>query len=100
MLGTELPAQAERKAGTTSHHGPYVQGNTRATMVGTTGSKLAIVSEFETLSQFGFESATRLHEVGIASNRISYGAACTRTLYTARQAMVWWPEDGGHLGAV
>ena len=47
-LGTleELPAQAERKAGTTSsHHGPYVQGNTRATMVGTTGSKLAIVSE-------------------------------------------------------
>lgn len=48
MLGTleELPAQAERKAGTTSsHHGPYVQGNTRATMVGTMSSKLVIVSE-------------------------------------------------------
>ena len=34
-----LPAQAERKGGTTSsHHGPYVQGDTRATMVGTAGS--------------------------------------------------------------
>jgi hypothetical protein len=38
-----LPAQAERKEGTTSsHHGPYVQGNTRATMGGTEGSHLAI----------------------------------------------------------
>ena len=26
---------------TSSHHGPYVQGYTRATMVGTKGSKLA-----------------------------------------------------------
>ncbi len=35
MVGTlkRLPAQAERKEGTTSsHHGPYVQGYTRATM--------------------------------------------------------------------
>jgi len=41
MPGTlkKLPAQAERKAGTTSsHHGPYVLGHTRATMVGTEGS--------------------------------------------------------------
>ena len=41
MTGTlkKLPAQAERKAGTTSsHHGPYVLGHTRATMVGTEGS--------------------------------------------------------------
>ena len=40
MMGTldRLPAQAVRKAGTTSgHHGPYVQGDTRATMVGTAG---------------------------------------------------------------
>ena len=45
MVGTliRLPAQAERKEGTTSsHHGPYVQGNTRATMGGTEGSHLAI----------------------------------------------------------
>ena len=41
MLGTliRLPAQAERKGGTTSsHHGPYAQGDTRATMAHTAGS--------------------------------------------------------------
>ena len=44
MVGTlnRLPAQAERKVGTTSsHHGPSVRGYTRATMVGTEGSYLA-----------------------------------------------------------
>ena len=44
MLGTldRLPAQAERKEGTTSsHHGPYAQGYTRATMAITAGSYLA-----------------------------------------------------------
>ena len=48
MLGTliRLPAQAERKEGTTSsHHGPYAQGYTRATMVHTEGSELVTVSE-------------------------------------------------------
>ncbi len=48
MVGTleRLPAQAERKEGmTSSHHGPYAQGDTRATMVGTEGSELAIVSQ-------------------------------------------------------
>ena len=38
MVGTlcGLPAQAERKVGMTSNqHGPYVQGDTRVTMVGT-----------------------------------------------------------------
>jgi hypothetical protein len=40
-----LPAQAERKEGTTSsHHGPYVQGYTRATMASTAGRKLVTVS--------------------------------------------------------
>ena len=29
---------------TSSHHGPYVQGDTRATMVGTEGSEPARVS--------------------------------------------------------
>ena len=38
----ELPAQAERKVGmTSSHHGPYDQGYTRATMVGTEGREAA-----------------------------------------------------------
>ena len=48
MLGTltGLPAQAERKAGTTSgHHGPYAQGYTRATMVHTEGRDLVTVSQ-------------------------------------------------------
>ena len=45
MVGTldRLPAQAERKEGTTSsHHGPYAQGDTRATMAHTAGRYLAI----------------------------------------------------------
>src|ERR1043165_9710006 len=37
-----LPALSRRKVGTTSsHHGPYVQGDTRATMPGTTRRELA-----------------------------------------------------------
>ena len=43
-MGTlaELPATSRRKVGmTSSHHGPYVQGYTRATMAGTTGCDLA-----------------------------------------------------------
>ena len=48
MVGTlvRLPAQAVRKVGTTSsHHGPYAQGCTRATMVGTMGCHLVRGSE-------------------------------------------------------
>ena len=45
MAGTleGLPPQGARKAGTTSsHHGPYAQGYTRATMAGTEGRHLVI----------------------------------------------------------
>lgn len=48
MVGTlnRLPVQTERKEGTTSsHHGPYVRGYTRATMGGTEGSKLVTASQ-------------------------------------------------------
>ena len=48
MMGTQirLPTQVERKEGTTSgHHGPYAQGDTRATMAGTECSELVRVSE-------------------------------------------------------
>ena len=48
MLSTlrELPGLTRRKVGTTSsHHGLYVQGYTRATMVGTKGSKIVRSSE-------------------------------------------------------
>ncbi len=67
-----LPTQVERKVGMTSnHHGPYVLGHTRATMAGTEGSYLVIDANLESRSQFGLESATRLYEAGIASNRAS-----------------------------
>ncbi len=48
MVGTlaRLPGLTGRKAGmTSSPHGPYVQGYTRATMVNTKGSEPAMVSE-------------------------------------------------------
>ncbi len=48
MVGTlnRLPVQTERKEGTTSsHHGPYVRGYTRATMVSTEGSQPAMVRQ-------------------------------------------------------
>ncbi len=57
---------------TSSHHGPYVQGYTRATMAGTKGCEDREVELIpKSRSQFGLQSATRLHEVGIASNRRS-----------------------------
>ena len=59
---------------TSSPHGLYAQGYTRATMGGTKGCN---PREGELIpknrSQFGLESATRLHEGGIASN---CGSAC------------------------
>jgi hypothetical protein len=55
-----------------SQHGPYVQGYTHATMAATKGSESASWSEsHQTRSQFGLQAATRLHEVGVASNRRS-----------------------------
>ena len=48
MVGTlgRLPVTNRRKVGTTSsHHGPYGQGYTRATMVNTEGCQLARVSQ-------------------------------------------------------
>ena len=48
MLGTlgELPMINRRKVGMTSnHHGPYVRGYTRATMVGTKGREAATWSK-------------------------------------------------------
>ena len=75
MLGTlrRLPAQAERKEGmTSSHHGPYAQGYTRATMAHTEGSDLVnSEANLKKCVSVRIESATRLHEAGIASNRAS-----------------------------
>ncbi len=59
--------------GTTSnHHALYVPGYTRATMV---ENKAKPTRESErnakNRSQFGLQAATRLHEVGVTSNRES-----------------------------
>ena len=59
---------------TSNHHAPYDLGYTRTTMAGTTGSEIARWSQSQqSRSQFGLQAATRLHEVGIASNR---GTTC------------------------
>ena len=57
---------------TSSQHGLYDQGYTHATMVGTMGSQPARGSESQqSRPQFELQAATRLHEVGVASNRAS-----------------------------
>ena len=56
---------------TSNHHAPYGLGYTRTTMDVQRQRKLKRITERQ--SQFGLRSATRPHEVGIASNR---GSAC------------------------
>ncbi len=58
---------------TSSPHGPYGLGYTRATMAVTMDAKGQPFANLKKPSQFGLGSATRAHEVGIASNR---GSAC------------------------
>ena len=71
----KLPVTSRRKAGmTSSPHGPYGLGYTRATMAVIAGiASLRGLANPKTPSQFGLHSAPRVHEVGIASNR---GSAC------------------------
>ena len=57
---------------TSSHHGPYVLGYTRATMAGTERCETVTLSKSQKAGlKCGLESETRLHEGGIASNRAS-----------------------------
>ena len=57
---------------TSSHHAPYVLGYTRTTMGFNRGSRSREVKPTpKSPSQFGSQSATRLREAGIASNRAS-----------------------------
>ena len=57
---------------TSSHHAPYVLGYTRTTMGSNRGKQSREAEQIpKTSSQFGSEAATRLREVGIASNRRS-----------------------------
>ena len=68
-----LPLTKRRKVGTTSnHHAPYILGYTRTTMAQNKGQQPREGKRIpENASQFGLQAATRLHEVGIASNRES-----------------------------
>ena len=70
-----LPLTTRRKVGMTSnHHAPYGLGYTRTTMaLNKEKQDREVEQNSETTSQFGLQAATRLHEVGIASNR---GSAC------------------------
>ena len=61
---------------TSNHHAPYDLGYTRTTMViKQREATQRCEAEPEKSSQFRLQAATRLHEVGIASNR-------SRALYT------------------
>ena len=60
---------------TSNQHDPYVWGYTRDTMASTNRSKMVTWSKSDqNWSQFGLWSATRPHEVGIASKRVSVTA--------------------------
>ncbi len=57
---------------TSNQRGPYGLGDTHATMAGNKGlpnRKVELIPKNQ--PQFGLKAATRLHEVGIASNRRS-----------------------------
>ena len=57
---------------TSNHHAPYDLGLTRTTMAVNRGMQSREVEQnSKTTSQFRLQAATRLHEVGIASNRRS-----------------------------
>ena len=57
---------------TSSRHGPYAWGYTHATMGGNRALRYREVEAIAQIRpQFGLQAATRLHEVGIASNRRS-----------------------------
>ncbi len=85
---TELPVTNRRKVGmTSSHHGPYVLGYTRATMVGTKRLRDGDVKRIaKSRSQFGLESETRLHEVESLVIAHQHGAVNTfpGLVHTAR----------------
>ena len=57
---------------TSNHHAPYDLGYTRTTMaMKQREARQRCGAKLQKLSQFRLQAATRLHEVGIASNRES-----------------------------
>ncbi len=108
MVGTlrRLPAQAERKEGTTSnHHGPYAQGYTRATMAHTEGSYLVTGCQSQKV-RLSSDRSLQLDFVKVESLVIAHQQR--RGEYvpgpcTHRPSNPWelgGPEDSNRLGAV
>ena len=74
---------------TSSHHGPTSRATHVLQMADTKRSDLARASGTHKSVVVRIESATRLHEVGIASNRRSecYGEYVPGLVHTARHTM-------------
>jgi hypothetical protein len=81
---------------TSSHHGPYVQGYTRATMAGTAGSEIARWSQSHKTG-LSSDRSLQLDCVKVESLVIADQHAAVNTfpglVHTARQAM----EEGSAL---
>ena len=75
---------------TSSHHGPYVQGYTRATMVGTNGRKLARASQSEK-TDLSTDKSLQLDSLKLESLVIADQQAAVNTfpglVHTARHTM-------------
>ena len=75
---------------TSNHHAPYDLGYTRTTMaIKQREARQRCGANPQKLSQFRLQAATRLHEVGIASNRRSAccGEYVPGLVHTARHTM-------------
>ncbi len=75
---------------TSNHHALYDLGYTRTTMaLNKEKQDRKVEQNSETTSQFGLQAATRLHEVGIASNRDQHATVNTfpGLVHTARHTM-------------
>ncbi len=79
---------------TSNHHGPYAQGDTRATMDGTTGCELAIVSQSLKAvlsSNWSLQLDSMKSESLVIADQPCCGEYVPGLVHTARQAM----EAGG-----
>ena len=86
-----LPVTNRRKVGTTSsHHGPYVLGNTRATMAGTERSEAARQSKSQKAglsTDCSLQLAcTKLELLVIANQKVAVNT-CPGLVHTARHTM-------------
>ena len=87
---------------TSNHHALYDLGYTRTTMaLNKEKQDREVEQNSETTSQFGLQAATRLHEVGIASNRGSacHGEYVPGLVHTARHTMRPGGPEVGSLTA-